>query len=90
MIPASGWFQTRDAFRMAVVDHRFRTSAGQDLPVLASAGVQPTDEPLSTRPAGFVCCQSTLEHIDALGTKRTFDTFYVGRGPAGTRPPPPR
>lgn len=65
-------------------------SEGSPLPVLEDQGVGYDEAWTVTRPSPFVCCRTNRSERRAGEAERTFERFYVGRGPALTaaRAPP--
>jgi hypothetical protein len=69
---------------------RFATEGGAPLTLLEDRGVGYDEALQVTREATFVCCRTNARVVVEGRSARTFERFYVGRGPAGEPPPWPR
>jgi hypothetical protein len=83
-IDASGRAKTGSPLRAGKL--RYADAGGRSLSVLEDNGVGYDAAHAVTRAAPFACCRTngTTQAEDA--PERTFERFYVGRGPAGEPP----
>lgn len=67
---------------------RYADDQGHPLPVLEDEGLGYDAARAVTRDTRFVCCRANGTSSAEGKPGRTFEQFYVGRGPAGTTPDP--
>lgn len=87
-VPASGRVQVSTRFQSGLTADRYQRDSGTPIPTLTPDRLSRGEEQGATRPTPFVCCGGVRTHHDVSGggTKRVFEYFYVGTGPAGAPP----
>ena len=87
-VPKSGKIQLTTPYKSGVLNDRYTRSNGTPIRTLSGEKLTRSEEHEATRSTPFVCCGGTrtYEDVSAGKPKRTFDYFYVGKGPAGDAP----
>ena len=83
-IDASGHARTGSALRAGKLG--YADAGGRSLSVLEDDGVGYDAAHAVTRDAPFACCRTNGTAQAGDAPERTFERFYVGRGPAGEPP----
>lgn len=87
-VSPSGRVQISTPYANGKLDDRYRFANGSMAPTLSGERLSRSAEHAVTRATPFVCCGGTRTHenISAGDSKRWFEYFYVGKGPAGDSP----